>query len=351
MWKNIFDMKQKYVIGIDVSKSKLDCAVVSSDFQLHLETVIFNNEKRITSYLKEMLKVLKIASADLLVCCENTGIYNRPLEKVCIMLGIGLWVEHAVKIKRASTDMRGKSDRRDALRIAQYAIRYNDKMTLYHEPLDKIKEMHILIRCREKLISQKGAIKNHLKEAKTHDTFEYEILMCSYKKMLKTLESSILEIEQKIELLTHADEEINRNKELLTSIPGIGSICAINLIVVTNNFQSFNNAKHLGCYAGVVPFKNESGTIIKKERISNMANQKIKKLLHMSAMASIRSDKELKTYFLRKVSEGKNKMSVLNAVRNKLVHRIMAVINRKQPFLQREEFISIKNSNSSCLLT
>jgi hypothetical protein len=71
----------------------------------------------------------------------------------------------------------------------------------------------------------------------------------------------------------------------------------------------------------------------------------------MSAMASIRSDKELKTYFLRKVSEGKNKMSVLNAVRNKLVHRIMAVINRKQPFLQREEFISIKNSNSSCLLT
>ncbi|RXM37786.1 hypothetical protein BOQ62_00535, partial [Chryseobacterium sp. CH21] len=72
---------------------------------------------------------------------------------------------------------------------------------------------------------------------------------------------------------------------------------------------------------------------------------------HMSAMASIRSDKELKTYFLRKVSEGKNKMSVLNAVRNKLVHRIMAVINRKQPFLQKEEFVSIKNSNFSCVLT
>ncbi|RXM38494.1 hypothetical protein BOQ62_01895 [Chryseobacterium sp. CH21] len=71
----------------------------------------------------------------------------------------------------------------------------------------------------------------------------------------------------------------------------------------------------------------------------------------MSAMASIRSDKELKTYFLRKVSEGKNKMSVLNAVRNKLVHRIMAVINRKQPFLQKEEFVSIKNSNFSCVLT
>lgn len=71
----------------------------------------------------------------------------------------------------------------------------------------------------------------------------------------------------------------------------------------------------------------------------------------MSAMASIRSDKEIKAYFKRKVEEGKNKMSVLNAVRNKLVHRIMAVIKRKQPFLQKEEFLSLKNSNSSCILT
>lgn len=101
-----------------------------------------------------------------------------------------------------------------ALRIAQCTIRYNDKVIVIMNLLDKVKEMHILIRCREKLISQKGAIKNHLKEAKTHDKFEYEILMCSYKKVLKALENSILEIEQKIELLTHVDEEINRDKEL-----------------------------------------------------------------------------------------------------------------------------------------
>jgi len=90
---------------------------------------------------------------------------------------------------------------------------------------------------------------------------------------------------------------------------------------------------------------------VKKERVSKMAHQKLKKLLHLSAMASIRSDKEMKAYFKRKVEQGKNKMSVLNAVRNKLVHRIMAVINRKQPFLQIEEFLSLKNSNSSCVLT
>ncbi|MDN3693065.1 transposase [Chryseobacterium tructae] len=41
----------------------------------------------------------------------------------------------------------------------------------------------------------------------------------------------------------------------MTSIPGIGTQCALNLIIITNNFKSFDNAKHLACYAGVVPFK------------------------------------------------------------------------------------------------
>ena len=343
-------MKQKYVIGIDVSKSKLDCTVISSGLKIQSETVITNNEKSIRSYLKEMLKALNIKKDDILVCCENTGIYNRPLARVCIKLAINLWVEHALRIKRASTDMRGKSDRKDALRIAEYAVRYNDRIIVYTEPLDKVKQMHVLTKCRETLLSQKTAINNQLREAKSHDSFEYDLLNRSYKKTLKILEASIKEIEEKIEQLTNENYEIKRSKELLTSIPGIGNICAINLIVITNNFQLFRNAKHLACYVGVVPFKNESGGIIKKERVSKMANTKIKKLLHMAAMATIRSDHELKAYFHRKVSQGKNKMSVLNAVKNKLIHRIVAVINRNEYFISKEE-LTVNQEKNSCILT
>ena len=343
-------MKQKYVIGIDVSKSKLDCTAISSTLQIQSETVIANNEKSIQSYLKEMLKVLKVKKEDILICCENTGIYNRPLERICVKSGLNLWVEHALRIKRASTDMRGKSDRKDALRIAEYGVRYNDRAIIYSEPLDHVKQMQILTKSRETLLSQKIAIHNQLREAVSHDRFEYNLLVQSYKKVLKTLEVSIKEIEEKIELLTNEDHDIRRSKELLTSIPGIGNICAVNLIVITNNFQSFRNAKHLACYIGVVPFKNESGGIIKKERVSKMANTKIKKLLHMAAMATIRSDQELKAYFHRKVSQGKNKMSVLNAVKNKLVHRIIALINRNEHFISKNE-LTLNEEKNSCILT
>ena len=170
------------------------------------------------------------------------------------------------------------------------------------------------------MLGQKVAIENQLREAKSHDDFECKILSASFKKNLKTLEKSIKSVEKQLEELIRADSEINENKELLTSIPGIGNQCAIHFIIATNNFQSFQDAKHLACYAGVVPFKNQSRTIVKKARTSKMANQTLKRLLHLCAMAGVRSDEELKNYFHRKVEEGKNKMSILNAVRNKLVH-------------------------------
>jgi len=328
-------MKQKYVIGIDISKSKIDCAVIDFEYELKLEKEVINKEKTLEAFIKTIAKQLRINQEELLVCCENTGIYNRPLEVVCTRLGITLWVEHALKIKRASTDMRGKDDKKDALRIAHYAVRYYDKLVPYQEPSDIVKELN----------------ENQLREAKTHDNFEYELLARAFKKSISSLSKSIKEVEKKIDLLIQKDEQINQNKQLITSIPGIGNQGAINLIIATNNFQSFESARHLACYAGVVPFKNQSGTIVKKERVSKMANKTIKKLLHLSAMAAIRSDKELKEYYLRKVAEGKNKMSVLNAVRNKLVHRIMSVITRKQPYLSKEDYFYQKRNNFACLLT
>jgi len=52
----------------------------------------------------------------------------------------------------------------------------------------------------------------------------------------------------------------------------------------------------------------------------------MKKLLHMAALAVISKKGQLKDYYDRKVEQGKNKMSVINAVRNKLIHRVFACV-------------------------
>jgi hypothetical protein len=60
----------------------------------------------------------------------------------------------------------------------------------------------------------------------------------------------------------------------------------------------------------------------------------LKSTLHMAAISSIRYVPELKEYYQRKVAQGKSKMSVINAVRNKLLQRVLAVVKRGTPYLE-----------------
>jgi transposase len=341
-------MKQIYFIGVDISKNKVDTVLVNSQFEILSEDLVFNSDLKLEHFLKTIVKRHRIDPFSLLICCETTGIYSSPLKRVCKKLGVGLWVEHAIKIKRASTDMRGKTDRKDALRIAEYALRYQDRAILYEASSSIVTALQHQVKIRETLIDKKVSIENQLSEAKSHDKELYKDLAVGYKAVLKSLRASIQKTEAKIEELSQQEESIKKNIELLRSIPGVGLQNALQFIIRTDNFKNFGSAKQLACYAGVVPFANESGTIVKKSRVSPMANQTLKQLLHMAAMCAIRAKGELKEYYMRKVAEGKNKMSALNAVRNKLIHRMFAVIQRQTPYEPQRSF-SIKPENQLVL--
>jgi len=55
----------------------------------------------------------------------------------------------------------------------------------------------------------------------------------------------------------------------------------------------------------------------------------------MASMNAVVHNPELKEYYKRKKEEGKDKMKILNAVRNKLLHRIVAVVKRGTPYENR----------------
>mgnify|MGYP003590142124 FL=1 len=93
----------------------------------------------------------------------------------------------------------------------------------------------------------------------------------------------------------------------------------------------FNTPRELACYCGVVPFEYTSGKSVRaKPNVHFMANKKLKKQLHMCALSSITHHSEMRAYFNRKVQEGKNKMLVLNNVRNKIVHSICACVRQNR---------------------
>jgi transposase len=161
------------------------------------------------------------------------------------------------------------------------------------------------------------------------------------KRTVSAVNADLNELDGLIDKLINADVRLKRLTQIITSVPGVGRITALHLLICTNEFRNISNPKKFASYAGVAPFKNESGkgTGILRARVSKTANKKMKSLLHICAMRAVRFDEEIKKYYHRKTVEGKkSKMSTLNAVRNKLILRIFVCV--KHDRLYSKEHIS-----------
>ena len=148
--------------------------------------------------------------------------------------------------------------------------------------------------------------------------------------LISNIDKQLKIIEHKIELIIQEDQILQDQSNRLRTIPGVGKVLTWMMITKTQGFCRINNPRKMACYAGVVPFDHQSGTSLRfKPKVSVFADKELKKVLHLAAMSAIRLDNELRVYYLRKVEEGKNKMSILNAIRNKIIHRIFALINNE----------------------
>src|SRR5688572_30442976 len=120
-------------VGIDVSKAWLDIAIISQENQLQKVDRIDNTVVAITDYVQ----TLPSQTAGILFCIENTGKYGNAFLQVTANMLLNTWVEHPLQIKRSQGMTRGKTDRQDAVRIAEYGLRFQDKMSLW-KPEEKI---------------------------------------------------------------------------------------------------------------------------------------------------------------------------------------------------------------------
>jgi len=327
-------MNFRNFIGIDISKGTFDYALIKDNDLLNLisgETT--NNPSGIVN-LEEFFRKQNLDMKETLICMEHTGIYCRLLSQYLVENNYNVWLEMPVQIIRSQGVQRGKNDHIDSVRIAKYACEKKDKAVLWQPPRDVVLQINDLLTLRDRLIESRKSLKQPIKEfidAGFKDTARLIERRCIG--TLTALEKEIDQIEKEIDKLINKDSNLKRLYKLATSVPGIGKITAYTLLYFTNEFKLYLNANQLACYCGVAPFGHSSGTSLKgKPRVSHFANKRLKKLLHLVAMASILHDKQLAQYYQRKLMEGKNKMLVLNAIRNKILHRLCAVIKRGTPY-------------------
>lgn len=327
-------MNFKNFIGIDISKGTFDFALIREANLLQPVSGQTTNDTAGLVKLEEFFRKQGLNMEETLICMEQTGIYCRLLSQYLVENKYHVWLEMPVQIIRSQGVQRGKSDRIDAIRIAEYACTKKDKAVLWQPPREVVLQIIDLLTLRDRLIESRKSLKQPIKEfsdAGFKSTAKLIESRCSV--TLKALDKEIEQIEKELDKLISKDSNLKKLYKLATSVPGVGKITALTLLYFTNEFTLYTNAKQLACYCGVAPFGHTSGTSVKgKPRISNFANKRLKKLLHLVAMTTISCDEQLSRYYQRKVSEGKNRMLVINAIRNKVLHRLCAVIKRGTPF-------------------
>lgn len=325
-------MNFKEFIGIDISKLTFDVRIHSNQ----MASVFENNKSGFLKMLKWVSKNSPFKKEEMLLGLEHTGIYSLPIsiflseEKYFFCLKSGL------EIKRSLGIQRGKNDKIDAKRIAEYLSQKRDKIKPSVLPFKIILKLRRLLSLRERLVKQRAGFMKDKKENKMFlKQSENSMLFDVMDKMILQFDKQIKNIEDELDCIIKSDELINKQYYLITSIKGVGKQTALTIIAYTNCFTLFDNWRKFASYSGTAPFSYSSGTSIKgKAKVSHLANKKIKVLLNMCARSAIVYNPEIKLYYQKRKNNGDNGMSAINIIRNKLISRIFAVIKRGTPYVE-----------------
>jgi transposase len=301
-------MESMYFVGIDISKDnrsggRFDVCLCSAEQPDKFLYEKFANSVAGCRKFLTWIQKHKVVLNQCFFAMEHTGWYT--LELCCFLqdeqLTFALY--SPLHLKRSLGLARGKNDRVDAQRIAHYAFLHRHKLTPTQLPSVSLLKIKNLFAFRERLIkNQRGrpaaSLKQTIKDLKdTAHLVDNRFIIKQSEKQLKLVEQQVKQTEDQIESTIREDEQLQKSLKLLRSIPGIGLVTAVALILATNNFTAFNDSRKFASYCGVAPFEHTSGTTIRgRTKTSSLANKRIKALLSNGAATAIQFDKELKAY-------------------------------------------------------
>ena len=310
-------------VGIDVSKATFVVAYSSAKAG---KTKTFKNT---TKGVHEFIQTLSATEHHCVL--EATGNYSALLVYLLSKAGITVSLENPLKIKNFARVMLSvnKTDETDARLIALYGER------MQPSPY-KLRSKSILI------LKQKRTVLRQLKKqlvATWNLKGSMEVLPLFDAKCKQTIEKTITFLEKQIkgmeeELASLAEDEYNKQMDLLTSIKGIGITLAAALIVATGGFTYFDNAKQLTRYLGLSPTYQLSGTSVHvKGHINRNGDPGLRSQLYVAAFSSLRCNTECKACFDRLRSNGKPGKVAVIAVANKLIRQAFAVVTQGKPYV------------------
>jgi transposase len=303
------------VVGIDVSKDRLDVHVAPAD-----EVFFVDNDAAGIEALAARLSGLGAA----LVALEATGGFERLAAAALGAAGLAVAVVNPAQVRSFADAMgkRAKTDPIDAAVIARFAAASG---TVARPLADAQTRMFAdLVARRRQITAMIVAEEARLKRAANRQ------LKKSIIRLLAALRRELESLDGEIDDQIRASPLWRIKENLLSSVPGIGKTIARTLIAELPELGSLN-AKQIASLAGLAPFTRQSGKWRGKSFISGGRSQ-VRAALFMGALVASRHNPSLKAFRDKLVARGKPKIVAIIAVARKLLTILNAIIRDQKPW-------------------
>lgn len=314
-------MSTKTVLGIDISKKKMDTLLVLNNKPLKR---IFENTSKGHKLLDGWLRSLKVEK-DVHICLEATGPYSEPVAEFLYekVYRVSMVNPKAIHEFGKAQLRRNKTDAADARLIADFCRAMEPDN--WHPMPAEIKHLQALTRRIEVLEQILLSEKNRLSESAPKE------VKPSLKRMIKNLGKEIESVKKLIKEHIDNNPDLKEQSDLLRSVPGIGEKTA-HLLLGELEFSAFDSARSMAAFAGLTPRKDQSGSSLNKTRLSKLGSGRLRKALYFPAISALKHNDIIKSLASRLSRNGKKPMEVICAAMRKLLHIAFGVIKHRRPF-------------------
>ena len=311
------------VLGIDVSKDKLDVVLLQGEQRQHYQVANTpSGYERLVDWLQHA------GVEELHACLEATGHYGEGVAQYLYAQDYQVSVVNPARIKAyGDSKLRHvKNDKADAALIAIFCQR--EHPTLWAPPEESVRELQALVRHLDDLKNTRQQQRNRLQSGLSSPRVRADL-----EALLAFLDGQIEALMEEIERHIERHPELKQQHDLLKSIPGIGALTAAVLLGEVGAFRSFDSARQVAAYAGVVPKQHDSGSSVhKKPRLAKRGNAHLRKALYMPAVVAMRCNPLMRALRERMTKTGHSTMAIIGAIMRKLLHLAYGVIKTGKPF-------------------
>lgn len=316
----------KAVVGIDVSKKKLDIALLVDG---KIKKKSLENSRTGHQALLAWLDKTKLPMEAVQVCMEATGVYYEAVATTLHDAGFQVSVVNPGCIKGfgQSENQRNKTDTADAALIARYCAALSP--ALWTPPPLEQRQLRAWSQRIQALKDMRQQEQNRLESYTVSGMTE---VAQHAQTLIDWLDGEIKRLDDEVD--DHIDRHpgLKRDADLITSIPGIGSTTAARLLGQLGDIRRFNSAKSLGAFLGVTPRQRSSGASKGRTIISRSGSTQLRAALYMPALVASRHNPLLHQFAERLTKAGMARKAVISAVVHKLTHLIYGVIRTGKPF-------------------